>query len=72
MSHSQQLLGKEAKFVWNSFHLKVQQFSNFFNTFFTFNAKFFVANENQLKMIEKYIETFTTGDINAHKDSLRW
>uniref|UniRef100_A0A914E4I0 Dipeptidyl peptidase 3 n=1 Tax=Acrobeloides nanus TaxID=290746 RepID=A0A914E4I0_9BILA len=35
-------------------------------------AKDFVANENQLHMIEKYIEHFTTGDINAHKDGSRY
>ncbi|CDK27663.1 unnamed protein product [Kuraishia capsulata CBS 1993] len=32
-------------------------------------AKKFVANETQLKMLECYIQSFTTGSMNAHKES---
>ena len=31
----------------------------------------YVANDNQKIMIEKYIESFKTGSIDAHKDSQR-
>ena len=32
-------------------------------------AKKYTANDNQEKMIGKYIEHFETGDIEVHKDS---
>lgn len=32
----------------------------------------YVANENQKRMIELYIEHFTTGSIDTHKDSQRF
>ncbi len=31
----------------------------------------FAANENQEKMVQAYVESFTTGSIEAHKDSQR-
>lgn len=31
----------------------------------------YVANDTQKRMVEKYIEHFNTGDIDAHKDSQR-
>jgi dipeptidyl-peptidase-3 len=31
----------------------------------------YVANENQAAMLQKYIEHYTTGSIDAHKDSQR-
>ncbi|XP_071962742.1 dipeptidyl peptidase 3-like [Antedon mediterranea] len=34
-------------------------------------AKEFAANENQSKMIDGYIESFTTGSIDAHKEGSR-
>jgi dipeptidyl-peptidase-3 len=32
----------------------------------------YCANENQEKMIEKYIEHYQTGSIDTHKDSQRF
>lgn len=32
----------------------------------------YAANENQRKMLEKYVESFSTGSIDAHKDSQRY
>ena len=34
-------------------------------------AKNYAANDNQREMIEKYIESYRTGSIDAHKDSQR-
>lgn len=31
----------------------------------------YVANDNQAAMLQKYIEHYTTGDIETHKDSQR-
>ncbi|GAM17970.1 hypothetical protein SAMD00019534_011450 [Acytostelium subglobosum LB1] len=35
-------------------------------------ARSHVANDIQLEMTDKYIESFKTGSIDAHKDSQRW
>ena len=32
----------------------------------------YAANENQKKMLESYAESFTTGSIEAHKESQKW
>lgn len=34
-------------------------------------ARKYARNENQDKMLEKYVESFETGDIEAHKDGSR-
>ncbi|KAG0659062.1 hypothetical protein C6P46_005358 [Rhodotorula mucilaginosa] len=34
-------------------------------------AKEFARDENQVKMLDKYVESFETGDIEAHKDASR-
>ena len=35
------------------------------------NAMNFTANQEETDMIEDYIESFNTGDLNAHKDGSR-
>jgi dipeptidyl-peptidase-3 len=32
----------------------------------------FVANENEGKMLDRYVESFRNGSINAHKDGSRY
>ncbi|CAJ0916533.1 unnamed protein product, partial [Mesorhabditis belari] len=35
-------------------------------------AKDFAANDNQVQMLDKYVNHFTTGDLNDHKDGSRF
>jgi len=62
-----------SEFKGQQFELRKGEFSPYLvecNTYLKQALKY-SANENQQKMIEKYIEHFESGSINAHKDSQR-
>lgn len=61
------------QFEGNSFELRFGEFSAYLEECkgYLEKALQFVANDEQRVMVEKYIESFHTGSITAHKDSQR-
>jgi dipeptidyl-peptidase-3 len=62
---------KEFKGV--NFEIEYGEFSGYLEemNYYLKRAAEYAANDNQREMIEKYIESYKTGSIDAHKDSQR-
>jgi dipeptidyl-peptidase-3 len=65
---------KTVEYEGNTFEIKYGEFSPYMEECVSYlkEALKYAGNENQEKMIEKYIEHFESGDITAHKESQRY
>ena len=59
--------GKKAKLVFGDHAKEMKTISEHFE-----KAKKYAANETEEKMVEEYAKAFSTGSMEAHKESQRW
>ncbi|KAK9761668.1 hypothetical protein K7432_013265 [Basidiobolus ranarum] len=59
--------GKTVNIVYGDYHTSMQKIADEMKA-----AIPYASNENQRNMLEKYVESFTTGSISAHKESQKF
>lgn len=72
-SVSKELTRKEVEFKGVKFDINYGEFGPYLEevNHYLADAQKYSANETQVNMIKKYIESFDTGSIDSHKDSQR-
>lgn len=73
-SINKDLTKKDVEFKGHKFDVNYGEFSVYLEecNYYLKKALNYAANDNQKHMIEKYIESNETGDMEAHKDSQRY